>query len=127
MAAMIEGLAGVNDSPRSEIFSHPVVAPRWDLTEGRTIRATVRYAASDGYVAYAYRYDPAENEITLMLTGSGAPKDCHILLPRDWTSVASVELEGRAAPHTSSRIADSFYVDLNVERPGVARIKIDRR
>ncbi len=127
MAAMIEGLAGVRDSPRSETFSHPVVAPRWDLTEGRTIRATVRYAASTGYVAYVYSYDPAINEIALMLTGSGTAWDCHILLPRDWTGGVSVEVEGKAAPHTTRHIADSLYVDLHLETTGVARIKIDRR
>ena len=46
MAALIEGMAGVKDAPLSQAFSHPVVAPRWDLGEARTIRATVRYAAS---------------------------------------------------------------------------------
>jgi hypothetical protein len=127
MAAMIEGLAGVKDGAHSGTFSRPVVAPRWNPSEGHTIRATVRYAASAGYVAYIYSCDPAHNAIALTLTGSGAAKGCHLLVPRDWSGVASVTVDGQAAPFGVNQIAGSTYVDLRLEKIGAATIRIDGR
>jgi len=81
MAALVEGLAGVKDGPKSQAYAHPRLSPRWDLTTTAAVKTIVRYAASKGYVAYTYTHNPATREILLSVTGSGDAIDCHLLLP----------------------------------------------
>ena len=123
MDAMVEGLAGVRDGPLSQTFSHPIVAPRWDQGEARTVLVSVRYPASLGYVAYRYSCDPKKREIIVTATGSGASMQGHFLLPAATDTVTSVEVDGAAAHYALSRVAASTYVDL--ELPGsVCLVKI---
>ncbi len=124
MAAMIEGLVGVKDGPLSQTLSRPVLAPRWDLGEPRSIRAVVRYPASQGYVAYQFACDPRAREITLMVTGSAATMAGHILLPPGTDAVAAVEVDGAPAAHRLSRVAASTYVDLDVPGHGAHVVRI---
>jgi hypothetical protein len=119
MAAMIEGLAGVTEGPRSEIFTHPDIAPRWDPREARSIRVAVRYPASRGYVAYRYTSDPAGNRVAVTLTGSGTSMDLHFLLPENTGEVKSVTENGEPISHGFSRIGASNYLDVKLARPGV--------
>ncbi len=114
MAALIEGLAGVTDGPRSEAFSHPAVSPRWDPSTPRDVRVTVRYPASKGYVAYRLVDDAAGRSITVTLTGSGEAFDAHVLLPEGVETAKSVERDGVATPFAVSRIQASTYVDLSL-------------
>ena len=37
MDAMVEGLAGVKDAPKTGTYSHPVIAPRWITTASDTV------------------------------------------------------------------------------------------
>jgi hypothetical protein len=124
MAALIEGLAGVNDSPLSEVFAHPSIAPRWDLSVPRAIRTTVRYPASQGYVAYQYSTDLELKEITAHVTGSGAIMDCHFLLPEKWETVKSVTVDDATVPFVLARITSSRYVDFQLKGVGVRRVRI---
>lgn len=124
MAAMIEGLAGVNDSPLSQAFSHPVIAPRWDLSEDRTIQATVRYAVSEGYVAYRFDHRIAAREILATVTGSGSAINCHFLLPPNVTAVKSVEVDGATISPTLSEAGSSHYVDFSIENNHPRNIRI---
>jgi hypothetical protein len=115
MAALIEGMAGVKDAPLSQAFSHPVVAPRWDLGEARTIRATVRYAASAGYVAYRFVCRPQAREINLTVTGGGEAVDCHLPLPAGASKSMSLEVDGAAVVPRASTVGPSPYVDLTLD------------
>lgn len=124
MAAMIEGLAGVTDGPLSQVFSHPIVAPRWDLDEARVIRVTVRYPASQGYVAYRFVHDPPAREMVVTITGSGASMAGHILLSAKTSDVKSVDVDGAAVAYRLNRVAGSSYVDFHLDTRGVRTIRI---
>jgi hypothetical protein len=127
MAALLEGLAGVTDGPSSEVFSHPIVAPRWDVSENRIIRATVRYAASVGYVSYEFISSPSERRITLVLTGSGAASECQIPIPANWTGKPSIEVDGHPAAYSINRVEETNYVVFPVESSRPSRIALDFR
>jgi hypothetical protein len=114
MAALIEGLAGVKDGPASQAFSHPLVSPRWSLTSAGAVRATVRYAASNGYVAYVYANEAGSHEIRLTVTGSGTSIDCHVLLPEKIDSVKSVEAGGSPVAYRENTVGGSHYADFTL-------------
>lgn len=124
MAALIEGLAGVRDRPQTQAYAHPQLAPRWDLAADAPVKTIVRYAASQGYVAYTYAHDPAAREIRLSVTGSGEAVDCHLLLPAAPASTLTVEAGGAAIAHQLSTTGPSPYVDftLATARPQTLRI-----
>lgn len=124
MAAMIEGLVGVKDAPMSQAFTHPVLAPRWDLSVDCSVRSTVRYAASAGYVTYRYDHRKAAREILALVTGSGEAIDCHFLLPAEVTTVKSVQLDGNVVACTVTQVGSSHYADFPLENNRPHRIRI---
>jgi hypothetical protein len=125
MAAMIEGLAGVKDGALSQAFEHPKLAPRWDLSEDRSIQATVRYATSEGYVAYRYTHHKSAREILATVTGSGRTIDCHFLLPPEVAAIKSVEVDGKVIAYTATQTGSSHYADFPLEnnRPRTVQIR----
>ena len=124
MAALIEGLAGVADSPLSQALSHPVLAPRWDPGETPAVRVTVRYAASRGYAAYRLAYDPGVREMTATVTCGAASVDGHFLLPAGSDTARSVEVDGAAVPFRMARVGGSSYVVLGLDTSGVRMVRI---
>ena len=88
MAALVEGLAGVKDSPGEQAFTVPTISPRWNETQADTVNVTIRYAPSDGYVAYQYNHNPSQKTITLLTTGNAQTMNCHILLPKNTKPVS---------------------------------------
>jgi len=115
MAALIEGLAGVKDSPKTQAYTHPQLSPRWDLAkDAPVVKAIVRYAASKGYVAYTYACDLTTREIRLSVTGSGNAIDCHLLLPAAPASTLTVQAGSQAIDHQLSTIGSSYYVDFTL-------------
>jgi hypothetical protein len=114
MAALIEGLAGVQDSPHSQAFTHPRLSPRWDLAPDKTIKAVVRYAPSQGYVAYTYTARPERREIEITVTAGGAAVDCHILLPGVPGAGASVRVDGEPVPARFTTSGASHYADFTL-------------
>ena len=125
MAALIEGLVGVKDAPMSEAFSHPVLAPRWDLGEARSVRATVRYAASSGYVAYQFVCRPDLREIDVTVTGSAEAVNCHFPLPPGVPKPFSLEVDGASLRPQTSMVGQSPYVDFTLDnaRPRTIRMR----
>jgi hypothetical protein len=124
MAAMIEGLVGVKDSPLSQAFSHPLLAPRWNLSKACSIRATVRYAASTGYLAYEFENHPDKREIVLAVTGGGDAINCHFSLPPAVAKLVSLEVDGRAVPSRLTMVDQSCYVDFALDNPHPCTIRI---
>ena len=124
MAALIEGMAGVKDAPFSQAFSHPVVAPRWDLGEARTIGATVRYAASAGYVAYRFVCRPQARQIELTVTGSGQAVDCHLPLPAGAPAALSLEVDGAPVRPRASAVGPSAYLDFTLDNAHPRTIRL---
>jgi len=108
LQALIEGLAGLRDE--SGQMQKTVVAPRWAVTSENEIRAAVRYAASDAYLAYRLRFDRAGKTVQLQYAGSGQAAQFHILLPEGWHP-ESVSANGEPVGFQCATIEDSEYVD----------------
>lgn len=123
MAALIEGLAGVKDSPGSEKYEQPTISPRWSETNADTLNVTIRYAASKGYISYVYINQSDQNQIQLLSTGSGKKINYHILVPKN-KSVTSVMVNGKTHSFTSSSIEQSNYVDFSIEQKEMNNINV---
>jgi len=110
MAALIEGLAGVSDSPQTTKFSKGIIAPRWVAADTSAVHFTARYEASDGYIAYDFTHNAASKRITMVATGSGESADFRVLLPENATQGANVTLDGAAVPFTQEKTGESLYI-----------------
>jgi hypothetical protein len=123
MAALVEGLAGVKDSPGEQAFGVPTLSPRWNETKADTVNVTIRYAASDGYVSYKYYYNPSQKAITLLTTGNALKMNCHILLPEN-TKPISVHADQQTLSFKSVQIEKSTYVDFSINPSGAKHLVI---
>lgn len=115
LAALIEGAAGVRDN--GVRFSEATLAPRWTgVREVDTASVTVRYGASDGYVAY--RWERLPNGLRLTWTGSGEAVDLHLLLPQDAPGRIQATLDGQPHDYAIFRVRESRYLDLRTAASG---------
>lgn len=71
MAAFVEGLAGITNSPDARTYSSAIVSPKWATTPTDSISICIRYAASNAYTAYNYYHHKAKKQIDLYITGGG--------------------------------------------------------
>lgn len=117
MAAFAEGLAGVKDAPHTEAYSHAVIAPRWITTSSDSVTATIRYAASGGYVSYHYAHNKQAHTINIKATTGGEKMLFHVLLPPG-VKVQSVTSDHRKISFKTSEIEQSDYVDFNADVHG---------
>jgi hypothetical protein len=117
-SALVEGLAGLQDA--SSLMNDMRIAPRWAATPVKEVRATVRYAASQGCFAYQMRIDPAGATIALTYTGSGKTAHFALLLPADWKP-KTLTVDGRVQPFTVTQEAASRYATFQAPIAGVSR------
>ena len=125
MAAMVEGLAGIKNAPQSEAYGNPVIAPRWVTTASDTINATIRFAASQGYVAYHFVHNKNKNQLQITATGSGENLQYHILLPEKITAAQSVLVNNKPVKFATSSIEQSVYINFSVRNNGPQKIVIN--
>ena len=123
MAALVEGMAGVKDSPKTQAYAVPTLSPRWDQASD-TVKAIVRYAASKAYVAYTYTRDATQKKITLNVTGSGKEMNCHILTPSG-TKPRQVRVDGAPVAFKTSQIENSSYADFKINLVGTQLVTVD--
>ncbi|MFN8209011.1 MAG: hypothetical protein U0T82_16625 [Bacteroidales bacterium] len=123
MAALVEGLAGVTD--QDVLFKQVRVAPRWITSRSQNACVTIRYAASDGYVAYTYSHQPAGRKISITLTGGGEQAFCHLLLPPAVEKIQSVLVNGVPASYMINQIENSQYADLTLHLQGLQTIELN--
>ncbi|HEX6289435.1 MAG TPA: hypothetical protein VFZ66_09610 [Herpetosiphonaceae bacterium] len=115
LAALIEGAAGVTD--QDVRFSRATIAPRWSSTrEVDSATVTVRYGASNGYVAY--RWERTPDGLRLSWTGSGASVDLHVLLPAEAPDTVQAVLNGQRQTPPIVRSRESRYIDLSTTATG---------
>lgn len=119
---LVEGLAGVED--RDVAYRVAGIAPRWPAAGTNEAKVVVHYPASDGYVAYDYRHDPARREIALTVTGSGERAECHVLLPAGVTAATAVGDGPAPVAFTTSRVESSTYADFTLALPGSRAVRI---
>jgi hypothetical protein len=117
-AAMIEGLAGIKDAPKTEAFNAPVVAPKWTTTNADSVNVTVRYAASKGYVSYQYHLDSVHHRIYITATTGGEKILFHVLLPPK-AKATTVLVNKNKIAFTPSAIEESNYADFEVDATNV--------
>jgi hypothetical protein len=113
MAALIEGLAGVRDSPGTQAYDTPTLSPRWNETKADTVSVAIRYAPSAGYVAYRYFHDPNDKSINITATGNGQKVNCHIMVPKD-KKPFKVRIDDQPTDFKTSRIEGTIYVDFSI-------------
>ncbi|HYW96494.1 MAG TPA: hypothetical protein VE870_12950, partial [Bacteroidales bacterium] len=105
--ALIEGLAGIKDS--GVAYDHAIMAPRWAAAGVNSVKATAKYEASGGYLAYRYTIDPAGKTITIAFTSSGGNVDGRILLPGGKVA-GSIFVNGKAEDVRTENVENSKYV-----------------
>jgi hypothetical protein len=115
MLGLIEGLCGVADAPGTTALSQLVLSPRWAASDTQAVAVTARYAASDGYVAYRYRHDPAARTLTCELTGKSAQTTLRLLLPSGVTAARQVTGNGQPLPTGTETIEKSTYVVATID------------
>lgn len=123
MAGLIEGLAGVNDSPGTQAYEAPLLSPRWNETKADTVNVTIRYAPSQGYVSYQYYHSAANKTIQITTTGNGETMNCHILLPAN-AKVKTVTVDRHAIPHKVTQVENSTYADFSIKPGSVKQLMI---
>jgi hypothetical protein len=111
MAAMIEGLAGIKENQSSQAYLNPVVSPRWITANADSVKVTVKYAASSGYVAYKYHHKKATRTIMLTTASSGKKINYHILLPTNFQTVKSVTINNKSVFFKNTSVQSSSYID----------------
>jgi hypothetical protein len=122
MAALVEGLAGITD--QGTAFSHPRIAPRWISAHTDTVLVTVRYAASNGYVAYTFHHNAEKRTIRLTVTGSGEEAFVHVLLPCDAETVRRITAFDQNVPFSISLVGKSKYADFSLPLKGITTCEV---
>jgi len=112
MSALVEGLAGVKNT--SLAYENAKLSPRWTSAGVDSVNVTVNLAASNSYISYQYKNNKKENEITLLVTGSGKVVNAHVLLPENIKTAKSVTVNNKPMEFTMSKIEGSDYVDFNL-------------
>ena len=123
MAAMVEGLAGVKDAAKTGAYSQPVIAPRWITTISDTATATIRYAASRGYVSYHYAHNKQQHTINITAATGGEKIFFHLLLPVD-TKVRTVRSNNKNIAFKQSTVDQSNYVNFETDVHGAKTVEI---
>jgi hypothetical protein len=124
MAAMVEGLAGVKNMTGTRAYSFPAVSPRWTTTQTDTVKVSIRYAASGGYVAYQFIQRREKKEIQLLVTGNGKKIHCDLLLPGKTEEVKSVSLDNKNVPYNIRKTEHSAYVDFDIRNTDLKNVVI---
>ena len=109
LAALVEGAAGVRDE--SAMFDTVTLAPRWAAApDVVSASVTIRYGASDGYIAYSWQREP--NSFRLQWTGSGQRAALHLLVPAEAPDVVDVAINGHTQKVRITTVGASRYLDL---------------
>lgn len=123
MAALVEGLAGVQN--KGLAYSEVTLSPRWNSASINSAKVTIRFSASDGYFAYRFKNYSAKKQMEILLTGSGNDLNVHLLLPKGISSASSVISGGQKIQFTASETEGSHYIDFKIKLPNVQNITIN--
>lgn len=107
VSAMMEGLAGVEDT-RSRL-AEVRLSPRWQVAGVSWAEIVACYPASGCF--FAYRYDADRGRIRIECSGSGEQLSIHLLLPPA-RAVESVSWDSARVEASFSRIEESTYLDV---------------
>jgi len=118
-AALLEGLAGVEDTGAG--FRAARISPRWLAAGTKEAQVSVRYPASRGYVLYHYLQEG--NTITLDCTSCADKAALRMPLPAG-SRVTNVLLNGKAITPRLETVEQSEYVIAEVDARGVHHLEL---
>ena len=119
-AALLEGLAGVEDTGAG--FRTARISPRWLATGAEQAEVSVRYPASRGYVLY--RYQQQGNSITLNYTSCADKATLRLPLPAG-RRVKSMLVNGKTAVSNLESVEQTEYTNVEVEGRGVHLVQLE--
>jgi hypothetical protein len=122
MSALVEGLAGVKNTGLA--YENVKLSPRWTSAGIDSVNVTANLAASNSYVSYQYKNNQKENEITMLITGSGKEINAHVLLPENVKTAKSVSVNTKPVEFIISKIEGSNYVDFNLSLTQIQSVLI---
>ncbi len=130
LAGLMEGAAGIEDN--GVRYSEVRLSPRWAAANVQHAYVVARYAASDGYVAYRWRYT-AQGEhnrtyLHLEATSSGEQMQVRLLLPDEVLTVQKVVLNGEDVPmgtYSLETIGMSRYLVLPPLPSGIIQLQVN--
>lgn len=120
MAALLEGLAGVEDTDAG--FRRVRVCPHWNSAGVQSAEVAIRYPASSGYCAYKYRTSSRRLEVEF--TGNAASFELRIPLPLHGKP-ARVQLDGRAIEVRQNSTGQSAYLEMPPVGHGVHHLLVE--
>jgi hypothetical protein len=119
--ALMEGLAGIKD--HGVAYDRVTLAPRWESAGIRKVKATARYEASNGYLAYEYEYNQETGELVIDFTGSAREFRLAVLIPKGQSPVAA-SLNGESIVYNVSKVESSSYLNYEIKGIGKYRLKV---
>jgi hypothetical protein len=122
MAALVEGLAGVNNLGLA--FDKAGLSPRWSSSSTDSAEVTIQLPASGGYLSYKYSDNTKTREIRILLTGSGIELKGHVLMPENIKTINSVTCDDQPVKFSMSTIEKSLYADFTLPLDKVHLVKI---
>lgn len=118
-AALLEGLAGVEDTGAG--FRAARVSPRWRAAGTMEVEVSVRYPASRGYVHYHYREEGGT--ITLDYTSCADKATLRIPMPKN-RGVNKALLNGQEVHQRMELVEETAYAVVDVEGRRAHRLQI---
>jgi len=112
---------------RATAFQSAALAPRWLAAGVQAVHATVRYPASQGYLAYAFQHQQARRRIAITVTGGGMGVACNVLLPAQATAVRQVTVDGEVVPCRLRTVRSSRYAEFAIELGRVRELVVSYR
>jgi hypothetical protein len=123
MGALVEGLAGVKNLGLA--FDRVSLTPRWPVTKSDSASVVIRFASSNGYMAYDYAHDKQARVIRYKITGSGDQAQGRFLLPEGVGIVKQVRVNNSAVEHKIEKGPGVYsYVLLDLDLSGVHDIEL---
>ncbi len=119
-AALLEGLAGVEDTGAG--FRTARVSPRWLAAGTKEAEVSVRYPASRGYVHYHYLEEGGS--ITLDYTSCADNATLRVPLPKD-RRADKAQLNGQEVHCRMELVEKSRYAVIEVEGRGAHRLRLE--
>jgi len=117
--ALVEGLAGIKD--QGVAFDRALIAPRWEAADVDRVSTSIKYEASQGYVAYDYKME--ENQLNLTFTGNDDDFDLQLLIPKD-VKIKRVLLNEQEVEWQLKKVENSNYLCTQSKKRGINQLKV---
>lgn len=120
--ALFEGLAGVQDT--GVAFNRARVAPRWSAAGVGSAAVTIRYEASQGYVAYTC--ETTGEHVSAVVTSNADSTLLELLVPRE-REPGEMVIDGEVVSYEIRRVEQSCYACVVLSGRGVRKVRLSIR